>query len=133
MGHHLHNTCASPKPVFVRHKRKKCRYFVVTMDQKTAYQTVENYKGIDVSARRQSENEAITFNKRSSSLSIQLVAKFIKQLNTSKLDRHTSSSETQLETRKTKIHVFRYAQFLKEIFFTLIYIPLDTEQNNNQT
>ena len=44
------------------HTQQKCRYFVGTMDQKTAYQTVDNYKGIYGNVRRPSENEAITFN-----------------------------------------------------------------------
>ena len=52
--------------------------------------------------KRTAENEAITFNGISFSSSKQLAAKFYKQLNTSKLGRHSSSRETRLETRETK-------------------------------
>ena len=48
------------------------------------------------------ENEAITFNGSSFSSSKQIAARFNQQFNTSKLGRHTSSSDTRLVTRETK-------------------------------
>ena len=59
-------------------------------------------KGIDGRGKCMAENEAITFNGISFSSSKQLSAKFNQQFNTSKLGRHTSSSETRLVTRETK-------------------------------
>ena len=59
-------------------------------------------KGIDGRAKREAENEAITFNGISFSSSKQLATKFNQQFNTSNLGRHTSSSETRLVTRETK-------------------------------
>ena len=59
-------------------------------------------KGIDGRAKREAENEAITFNGISFSLSKQLATKFNQQFNTSKLGKHTSSSETRLVTREAK-------------------------------
>ena len=85
------------------HKRLKLRYFVENMDQKTdvtkLWRTIE---GIDGRGKREAENEAITFNGSSFSSSSQLATKFNQQFNTSKLGRHTSSSETRLVTRETK-------------------------------
>ena len=59
-------------------------------------------KGIDGRAKREAENEAITFNGISFSSSKQLATKFNQQFNTSKLGRHTSSRETRVVTRETK-------------------------------
>ena len=59
-------------------------------------------KGIDNRAKHETENEAITFNGSSFPSSKQLAARFNQQFNTSKLGRHTSSSETRLVTRETK-------------------------------
>ena len=59
-------------------------------------------KGIDGRAKRTVEIEAISFNEISFSSSKPLSAKFNKQFTTSKLGRHTSSSETRLVTRETK-------------------------------
>ena len=59
-------------------------------------------KGIDGRAKRTAENEAISFNGISFSSSKQLPAKFNKQFNTSKLGRHSFSTETRLVTRETK-------------------------------
>ena len=50
----------------------------------------------------EAENKAITFNGISFSLSKQIATKFNQQFHTSKLGRHTSSSETRLVTRETK-------------------------------
>ena len=72
------------------------------MDQKTdlimLWRTV---KGIDGIAKREAENEAITFNENSLSSSKQLATKFNQQFNTSKLGRPTSSRETRVVTRET--------------------------------
>ena len=39
-----------------------------------------------------------------------------------------------MSCRNSKVHVVGSAQFLKdECIFTLVYIPLDTEQHNNHT
>ena len=85
------------------HKRKKWRDFVETMDQKTDMTKLwRTIKGIDGRAKREAENEAITFNGISFSSSKQLDTKFNQQFNTSKLGRHTSSRETRVVTRKTK-------------------------------
>ena len=73
--------------------------FVETMDQKTDLTKLwRTIKGIDGRAKREAENEAITFNGISFSSSKQLAIKF----NTSKLGRHTSSRETRVLTRDTK-------------------------------
>ena len=85
------------------HKRQKWRDFVETLYQKTDVTKLwRTIKGIDGRAKREAENEAITFNGISFSSSKQLAARFNQQLNTSKLGRHTSSSETRLVTRETK-------------------------------
>ena len=85
------------------HKRKKWRDFVETMDQKTDVTKLwRTIKGIDGRAKREAENEAITFNGISFSSSKQLATKFNQQFNTSKLGRHTSSRETRVVTRETK-------------------------------
>ena len=72
------------------------------MDQKTdvtkLWRTIE---GIDGRAKREAENEAITFHGISFSSSNQLATKFNQQFNTSKLGRHTSSRETRVVTRET--------------------------------
>ena len=74
--------------------------FVETMDQNTdLWRTIQE---IDGRAKREAENEAITFNGISLSSSKQLATKFNQQFNTSKLGRHTSSRETRVVTRKTK-------------------------------
>ena len=59
-------------------------------------------KGIDGRAKREAENETITFNGSSFSSSKQIAARFNQQFNTSNLGRHTSSSKTRLVTRETK-------------------------------
>ena len=88
--------------IFV-HKRQKWRDFVETMDQKTDVTKLwRTIKGIDGRAKREAENEAITFNGISFSSSKQLATKFNQQFNTSKLGRHTSSRETRVVTRETK-------------------------------
>ena len=85
------------------HKRQKWRDFVETLDQKTNVTKLwRSIKGIDGRAKREAENETITFNGISFSSSKQLATKFNQQFNTSKLGRHTSSSETRLLTRETK-------------------------------
>ena len=85
------------------HKRQKWRDFVETLDQKTDVTKLwRTIKGIDGRAKREAENEAITFNGISFSSSKQLATKFNQLFNTSKLGRHTSSSETRLVTRETK-------------------------------
>ena len=77
--------------------------FVETMDQKTDVTKLwRTIKGIDGRAKREAENEAITFNGISFSSSKQLATKFNQQFNTSKLGRHTSSRETRVMTRETK-------------------------------
>ena len=84
------------------HKRKKLRDFIETLDQKTAVTKMwRTIKGIDGRAKREAENETITFNGSSFSLSKQIAAMFNQQFNTSKLGRHTSSSQTRLVTRET--------------------------------
>ena len=81
------------------HKRQKWRDFVETLDQKTDVTKLwRTIKGIDACAQREAENEAVTSNGILFSSSKQLATKF----NTSKLGRHTSSSETRLVTRETK-------------------------------
>ena len=73
------------------------------MDQKTDVTNLwRTIKGIDGRAKREAENEAITFNRISFSSSKQLATKFNQQFNTSKLGRHTSSRETRVVTRETK-------------------------------
>ena len=68
------------------HKRQKWRDFVETMDQKTDLtQPWRTIKGIDGRAKREAENEAITFNGILLSSSKQLATKFNQQFNTSKL------------------------------------------------
>ena len=85
------------------HKRQKWRYFVETIDQKTDVTKLwRTIKGIDRRAKREAENEDITFNGISFSSSNQLATKFNQQFNTSKLGRHTSSRETRVVTRVTK-------------------------------
>ena len=73
------------------------------MDQKTYITKLwRTIKGIEGSAKRTADNEAKTFNGISFSSSKQLATNVIKQLNTSNLGGHTSSSETRLVTRETK-------------------------------
>ena len=73
------------------------------MDQKTDLTKLwRTIKGIDGRAKRDAENEAITFNGISFSSSKQLATKFNQQFNISKLGRHTSSRETRVVTRETK-------------------------------
>ena len=73
------------------------------MDQKPDLTKLwRTIKGIDGRAKREVENEAITFNGISFSSSKQLATKFNQQFNTSKLGKHTSSRETRVVTRKTK-------------------------------
>ena len=77
--------------------------FVETMNQKTDVTKLwRTIKGIDGRAKREAENEAITFNGISFSSSKQQATKFNQQFNTSKLGRHTSSRETRVVTRETK-------------------------------
>ena len=57
----------------------------------------------DDRAKRDAENEAITFNASSFSSFRQIAARFNQQFNTSKLGRHTSSSDTRLEMVQTFI------------------------------
>ena len=93
------------------HKRQKWRDFVETLDQKTDVTKLwRTIKGIDGRAKREAENEAITFNGISFSSSKQLATKFNQQFNTSKLGRHTSSGETRLVTRETKRKSLEMAQ-----------------------
>ena len=93
------------------HKRQNWRDFVETLDQKTDVTKLwRTIKGIDGRAKREAENEAITFNGISFSSSKQLATKFNQQFNTSKLGRHTSSSETRLVTRETKRKSLEMAQ-----------------------
>ena len=93
------------------HKRQKWRDFVETLDQKTDVAKLwRTIKGIDGRAKREAENDAITFNGISFSSSKQLSTKFYLQFNTSKLGRHTSSSETRLVTRETKRKSLEMAQ-----------------------
>ena len=85
------------------HQRKKWRDFVETIDQKTDLTKLwRTIKGIDGRAKREAENETITFNGISFSSSKQLATKFNQQFNTSKLGRHNSSRETRVVTRETK-------------------------------
>ena len=76
------------------HKRQKWRDVVETMD--VLWRTI---KGIDGRAKRQAENEAITFNGISFSSSKQQPPS---STNNSKLGRHTSSRETRVVTRESK-------------------------------
>ena len=94
-----------------KHKRQKWRDFVETLDQKTDVTKLwRTIKGIDGRAKRKADNEAITFNGILLSSSKQLPTKFNQQFNTSKLGRHTSSSETRLVTRETKRKSLEMAQ-----------------------
>ena len=73
------------------------------MDQKTDLTKLwRTIKGIDGRAKREAENETITFNGIWFSSSKQLATKFNQQFNTSKLGRHTSSRETRVMMRETK-------------------------------
>ena len=93
------------------HKRKKWRAFVETLDQKIDVTKLwRTIKGIDGRAKREAVHEAITFNGISFSSSKLLATKFNQQFNTSKLGRHTSSSETRLITRETKRKSLEMAQ-----------------------
>ena len=84
-------------------KGKHGTYFVETLDQKTDVTMLwRTIQGIDGRAKREAENEAVTFNGISFSSSKQLATKFNQQFNTSKFRKHTSSSETRLVTRETK-------------------------------
>ena len=66
------------------HKRQTWRNFVETLDQKTDVTKLwRTIKGIDGRAKREAENEAITFNGISFLSSKQLTTKFNQQLNTS--------------------------------------------------
>ena len=68
------------------------------MDQKTDLTKLwRTIKGIYGRAKRETENEAITFNGISFSSSKQLVTKFNQQFNTSKVGRHTSSLQERPE------------------------------------
>ena len=92
-------------------KRQKWRDFVETLDQKTDVTKLwRTIKGIESRAKREAENEAITFHRILFSLSKLLATKFNQQLDTSKLGRHTSSSETRLVTRETKRKSLEMAQ-----------------------
>ena len=72
-------------------------------DQKTDVTKLwRTIKGIDGRSYCEAEKEAITFNGISFSSSKQIAARFSQQFNTSKLGRHTSSSESRLVTRETK-------------------------------
>ena len=73
--------------------------FVENMDHNT---DITKLWRIDGRAKRTAENEAISCNGISFSLSKQLAVTFNKQFNTSKLGRHSSSRETRLVTRETK-------------------------------
>ena len=76
------------------HKMQKWRDFVETLDQKTDVTKLwRTNKGIDGRAKREAENEVITFNGSSFSSSKQIAARFNKQFNMLNLGRHTSSSE----------------------------------------
>ena len=92
------------------HKRQTWKDIVETLDHKTDVTNLwRSIKGIDSRAKREAENEDITFNGISFSSSKQL-AKLNQQFNTSKLGRHTSSSETRLVTRETKRKSLEMAQ-----------------------
>ena len=85
------------------HKRKKWIIFAETLDQKSDVTKLwRTINGIDGREKREAENEALTFNGSSFSSSKQLAARLNQQFNTSKLGKHTSSSETRLVTRETK-------------------------------
>ena len=85
------------------HKRQTLRDSVETLDQKTDVTKLwRAIKVIDGKAKREAENETITFNGSSFSSSKQIEAMFNHQFNTSKLGRHSSSGETPLVTRETK-------------------------------
>ena len=93
------------------HKRQKWRDFVETLDQKTYVTKLRRtIKGIDSRAKRDTKNEANTFNGSSFTSPKQLAAMLNQQFNTSKLGRHTSSSETRLVTRETKRKSLEMAQ-----------------------
>ena len=93
------------------HKRQKLIDFVETLDQKTDVTKLwRTTRGIDGREKREAENEAITLNGSSLSLPKQLADRLNPQFNTSKLRRHTSSSETRLITRETKRKSLEIAQ-----------------------
>ena len=97
---HLPRLNRHPEP-HLRAQTAKIESFAETMDQKTDLTKLwRTIKGLDSRAKRETENEEITFNTLSSSK--QLASKFNQQFNTSKLGRHTASSETQIVTRETK-------------------------------
>ena len=85
------------------HRRQKWRDFVETLDQKTDVTKLwRTIKGIDGRAKREAENEAITFNGSSGTSSKQLAAKFNKQFNTSKLGRHTLFRRDPINNKEDK-------------------------------
>ena len=85
------------------HIRQKLRDFVETLDHKTDVTKLwRTIKRIDDRAKREAENEAITFNGSSFSSSKRIASRFNQQFNTSKLGRHTSSSATRLVTWERK-------------------------------
>ena len=88
------------------HKSKNGEILVRPWTRRQITKLWRTIKGIDGKAKRKAENEAITFNGISFSSSKQFSARF----NTSKLGRHTSSSETRLVTRETKRNSLEMAQ-----------------------
>ena len=86
------------------HKRLKWRDFVENLDHETditkLWRTVKGIDGRDILSHGDGR-ERISFNGISFPSSKQLVAKYNKQFNTSKLGRHSSSRETRLVTRET--------------------------------
>ena len=98
------------------HKRQKWRDFDETLDQKTDITKLwRTIKWIDSRAKREAENEAITFNGSSFSYSKQIASKFNQQFNSSKVGRHTSSSETRLVTRRQRGNPWRWHRHSQRI------------------
>ena len=97
--------------IYAHKEKEKWRDFVETLDQKTDVTKLwRTIKGIDGRAKREAENEVNTFNGSSFSSSKRLSVRFNQQFNTSKLGRHTLSSETRLLTRETKRKSLEMAQ-----------------------
>ena len=89
------------------HNRQTWRDFFETLDQKSYVTKLwRTIKGIYGRAKREAENEAITFNgssfQSSKQISVRFNQQFNQQFNTSKLGRHTSSSEIRFVKRETK-------------------------------
>ena len=85
------------------HKQKKWIAFVETLDRKTDVTKLwRTIKAIDGKAPKASDNEAISFRDSPVSSPSSIANKFNQQFTTSKLGKHSSSSETRKVSREAK-------------------------------